>query len=51
MSTGLYAVQHIRKMRGGSQSHLMRASDGHFYVVNKPLPMAQGVLYRSSRKR
>ena len=33
MSTGLYAVQHVRKMRGGSQSHLMRASDGHFYVV------------------
>jgi hypothetical protein len=33
MSTGLYAVQHVRRMRGGSQSHLMRASDGHFYVV------------------
>lgn len=33
MSTGLYAVQHIRRMRGGSQSHLMRASDGHFFVV------------------
>src|SRR5579871_2454862 len=27
------AVQHIRKMRGGAQAHLMRASDGHFYVV------------------
>jgi hypothetical protein len=26
-------VQHVRRMRGGSQSHLMRASDGHFYVV------------------
>jgi len=27
------AVQHVRRMRGGAQSHLMRASDGHFYVV------------------
>jgi hypothetical protein len=27
------AVQHIRKMRGGAQSHLMRCSDGHFYVI------------------
>jgi hypothetical protein len=27
------AVQHLRPMRGGSQSHLMRASDGGFYVV------------------
>jgi hypothetical protein len=33
MSTELYAVQHIRRMRGGSQSHLMRASDSHFFVV------------------
>ena len=29
----LQAVQHLRPMRGGSQSHLMRASDGAFYVV------------------
>jgi hypothetical protein len=29
----LYAVQHVRRMRGGSQSHLMRASDGNFYIV------------------
>lgn len=29
----LYATQHIRRMRGGSQSHLMRASDGEYYVV------------------
>jgi hypothetical protein len=29
----LCAVQHIRKMRGGSQAQLMRASDGAFYVV------------------
>jgi hypothetical protein len=33
MNTSLAAVQHIRPMRGGSQSHLMRASDGAYYVV------------------
>lgn len=27
------AVEHIRPMRGGAQSHLMRADDGHYYVV------------------
>lgn len=27
------AVQQIRRMRGGSQSHLMRASDGNFYIT------------------
>jgi hypothetical protein len=27
------AVQHVRRMRGGSQGQLMRCSDGHFYVV------------------
>lgn len=27
------ALRHIRKMRGGAQSHLMEASDGRFYVV------------------
>jgi hypothetical protein len=27
------AVQHVRKMRGGAQAHLMRASDGFLYVV------------------
>jgi hypothetical protein len=27
------AVQHVRRMRGGAQSHLMRCSDGQFYVV------------------
>jgi HipA-like kinase len=27
------AVQHIRRMRGGAQSHLMRCADGHYYVV------------------
>lgn len=29
----LSAVQQIRRMRGGSQSQLMRASDGHFYIT------------------
>src|SRR5437763_2848093 len=29
----LYAVQHIRKMRGGAQSHLLRASDRGYWVV------------------
>ena len=27
------ALEHIRRMRGGAQSHLMRCSDGHYYVV------------------
>jgi hypothetical protein len=27
------AVQHVRRMRGGAQGHLMRCSDGSFYVV------------------
>ncbi|MDT8068665.1 MAG: phosphatidylinositol kinase [Terriglobia bacterium] len=27
------AVQHVKRMRGGAQGHLMRASDGHYYVV------------------
>jgi len=27
------AMQHVRRMRGGAQGHLMRCSDGHFYVV------------------
>jgi len=29
----LFAVQHVRRMRGGAQAHLLRASDGNFYVV------------------
>src|SRR6202165_3326579 len=29
----LNAVEHIRRMRGGTQSHLMRCSDGNYYVV------------------
>lgn len=33
MNSGLYAVQHIRRMRGGAQAHLMRTCDNHFFVV------------------
>lgn len=33
MSTCLSAVQHLRRLRGGSQSHLLRASDGASYVT------------------
>lgn len=33
MSVHLDAVQHVKRMRGGSQSHLLRASDGGFYVT------------------
>lgn len=29
----IVAVQHVRRMRGGAQGHLMRCSDGAFYVV------------------
>jgi hypothetical protein len=29
----LYAREQIRRMRGGAQSHLMRCSDGNYYVV------------------
>ena len=29
----LHLVEHVRALRGGSQPRLMRASDGHFYVV------------------
>ncbi len=29
----LHLVEHIRTLRGGSQPRLMRASDGHLYVV------------------
>jgi len=39
------AVQHIRRMRGGAQSHLMRCSDGNFYVVKfRNNPQHQRVL-------
>jgi hypothetical protein len=29
----LSALEQIRRMRGGAQAHLMRCSDGHYYVV------------------
>ncbi len=29
----IFAIQHLRRMRGGAQAHLMRCSDGHHYVV------------------
>jgi hypothetical protein len=29
----VYALEQIRRMRGGSQAHLMRCSDKHYYVV------------------
>src|SRR3989442_11346269 len=29
----LRALEEIRRMRGGAQAHLMRCSDGHYYVV------------------
>ena len=29
----LQALEQIRRMRGGAQSHLMRCSDGNYYVV------------------
>ena len=32
-SVAVIAIQQIRRMRGGAQSHLMLASDGHLYVV------------------
>src|SRR6202790_5407475 len=33
MDTCVSAVQHLRRMRGGSQSHLLEASDGACYVT------------------
>lgn len=33
MITCIPAVQHLRRLRGGSQSHLLRASDGASYVT------------------
>jgi len=29
----LLATEQIRRMRGGAQAHLMRCSDGHYYIV------------------
>jgi hypothetical protein len=33
MITRVIAVEYVRPMRGGSQSHLLRCSDGEYYVV------------------
>ncbi len=33
MAALVYAVEHIRRMRGGTQAHLLRCSDGAYYVV------------------
>ena len=33
MTGTVEAVQHVRRMRGGAQSHLMRCADERFYVV------------------
>jgi hypothetical protein len=33
MSTAVCAIQHIRRLRGGSQAHLLSASDGSYYVT------------------
>ena len=33
MHTLVSAVQHLRALRGGAQSHLIRASDGNCYVT------------------
>ena len=33
MTPCISAVQHLRRLRGGSQSHLLRASDGASYVT------------------
>jgi len=35
-SNVLIAVEHIRRMRGGSQAQLLRGSDGNYYVVKFP---------------
>jgi hypothetical protein len=31
--TAVSAVHHVGKLRGGSQAHLLRACDGHYYVT------------------
>lgn len=33
MNTFISAVQHVRPLRGGAQSHLLHASDGNYYVT------------------
>jgi len=39
------AVKHVKRMRGGAQSHLMECEDGHYYVVKfRNNPQHQRVL-------
>ena len=33
LALAVVAVQHVKRMRGGAQGHLMRCADGNFYVV------------------
>lgn len=33
MKASISAIQHIRPLRGGAQSHLLRATDGNWYVT------------------
>jgi hypothetical protein len=33
VSTSISAIQHLRPLRGGAQAHLLRASDGNWYVT------------------
>jgi hypothetical protein len=33
VNTCISAIEHLRPLRGGAQSHLLRASDGHCYVT------------------
>src|ERR1700721_107528 len=33
MINRVVAVEYVRRMRGGSQAHLLRCSDGEYYVV------------------
>jgi len=51
------AVQHIRRMRGGAQSHLMRCADSNYYVVkfqnlcgapHKPINVENSVMWSCS---
>jgi hypothetical protein len=42
----IHAMEQIRRMQGGSQAHLMRCSDGHYYVVKFPNnPQGRKVLF------
>ena len=33
MNTRISAIEHLRPLRGGAQTHLLRASDGNCYVT------------------